>query len=421
MKLPYKICLSVGVVAVIGSAAYFPLRSYWESRNQPKYRLVEVTQGKIISEINSTGTVKPVLSIQVGSFVSGPIVQLNADFNQQVKKDDLLAKIDPRLFEAILARDEAILASAEAEWARSKALLNQAENDEKRSKSLREISKDYISDTELDRYKFNRAALEAQVDAAKASIQSAQANLLNSNANLDYTDIRSPVDGVIIDRKIEEGQTLAAQFQTPELFVVAPDLEKEIHVFASVDEADIGLIRQAQQEDQPVKFTVSAYQDELFEGVIHQIRMSATTTENVVTYPVVVSAPNLDLKLMPGMTADVSFQVGMKEDVLKIPNAALRFYPPDEKRVHPQDRKILFGEDSDRFEIKQAQGTTSSAREMVEASHNRNRHHVWIVEGKYLRAVEIVIGLTDSKFSELLSGNIIKGQKLVTDVRRRSR
>ena len=149
-----------------------------------------------------------------------------------------------------------------------------------------------------------------------------------SEANLDYTEIRSPVDGIVIDRKIDPGQTVAATFQTPELFIVAPDMRKEMHVFASVDEADIGLIRDAQESGQPVRFTVDAYPDDLFEGKIFQIRKSSTTTQNVVTYPVVVSAPNPDLKLLPGMTASISFQVARDAtNVLRIPNAALRFYP----------------------------------------------------------------------------------------------
>src|SRR5262249_35270251 len=153
-------------------------------------------------------------------------------------------------------------------------------------------------------------------------------------------EIRAPVDGVVIDRKIDPGQTLAAQFQTPELFIIAPDMKKEMYVMASVDEADIGLIRRAQESNQPVHFTVDAYPDDLFEGKIGQVRMNSTTTQNVVTYPVVVTAPNPDMKLMPGLTANISFQISEKKDTIRIPNAALRFYPKPEQ-VRPEDRLLL--------------------------------------------------------------------------------
>src|SRR5262249_52037125 len=151
--------------------------------------------------------------------------------------------------------------------------------------------------------------------------------LVFSQAQLRYTNIKAPVDGIIINRKIDPGQTLAAQFQAPELFVVAPDMRTKMYVHASVDEADIGLIHEAQRKDLPVTFTVDAYPDDLFEGMIEEIRLSSTTTQNVVTYPVIVAAPNPDLKLLPGMTASISFEVNRRADIIKIPNSALRYFP----------------------------------------------------------------------------------------------
>src|SRR5205085_6730669 len=170
----------------------------------------------------------------------------------------------------------------------------------------------------------------------------ARASLDTAEANLNYTRIISPVDGVIIDRKVDPGQTVAASFQVPEMFVVAPDMRKEMRVFASVDEADIGLIREAQQTGQPARFTVDAYPDDLFSGTIFQIRQNSTTNQNVVTYPVVVSAPNPDLKLLPGMTASISFQIAESKDAVRVPNAALRFFP-DKAQVREEDRKLLEG------------------------------------------------------------------------------
>src|SRR5206468_1886365 len=258
-------------------------------------------------------------------------------------------------------------------------------------------------------------ALEADLAVSQTQVDSAQASLDQSEANLAYTNIRAPVDGMVIERKIDPGQTMAASFQTPELFTVAPDMRKEMRVFASVDEADIGLIRAAQQNGQPVRFTVDAYPDDLFEGKIFEIRKNSTTTQNVVTYPVVVSAPNPDLKLLPGMTASISFQVGEVKDTLRIPNAALRFYPQREQ-VRQEDRKLLeSGAAAGPPEDDQAEATRS-AEDKAEQRRLRNRRHVWVVDGEFLRAVEVITGLSDSKRTEMVSGPLKDGDQLVTGI-----
>jgi HlyD family secretion protein len=398
-----------------GWAAYEPAARYWKERNRVNYLEVEVTRGRIVAVVNSTGTVKPVRSVQVGSFVSGPIESILVDFNDEVKKGDLLAKIDPRIYEAAVALNRATLATRIAEVGRVKATLQQAINDEKRSKALRAERRDFISDSEMDQYKFGRMSQEAQLAVAQTTVKQAQANLNTSEANLAYTKITAPVDGVIIDRKVDPGQTVASQFQTPELFIVAPDMRKEMRVFASVDEADIGLIRGAQEAGQPVHFTVDAYPDDLFEGKIFQIRRNSTTTQNVVTYPVLVSAPNPDLKLLPGMTASLSFQVGRSDDAPLIPNAALRFFP-EREQVRPEDRKLLEGAELPEGAEDQVEESLSAA-EKAEARRRRGRRHVWVVDGDFLKAVEVYTGLSDSKFTELISGDIRQGRKLVTGIR----
>jgi HlyD family secretion protein len=408
----------LSVVGLAGGAAYRPAVSYWKARYRITYREAEVTRGRVVAVVNSTGTVKPVRSVQVGTFVSGPIEAIHADFNDEVKKGDLLAKIDPRLYESNVARDKASLATRRAEVERVRAQLQQAKNDEARSQALRAENKGFISDAEMDQFKFNRMSLEAMLTVAETSVQQAQASLDNSLANLNYTEIRSPVDGVVIDRKIDPGQTMAAQFQTPELFIVAPDMRQEMHVFASVDEADIGLIRDAQLSGQPVRFTVDAYRDDLFEGRIFQIRKNSTTTQNVVTYPVVVSAPNPELKLLPGMTASLSFQVGERTDVLRIPNGALRFYPQREQ-VRAEDRTLLESGVSSSETEEEVAEMTRSAEEKAEIRRKRNRRHVWVVDGDYLRAVEVITGINDSKYTELVSGDLQEGHKLVTGIKPR--
>lgn len=414
MKARYAIILGVLLVGSACAAAYKPALDYWRKRNLPTWKQAETKRGRIIAVVNSTGTVKPVLSVQIGSFVSGPIKDLYVDFNQEVDKDELLATIDPRIYEASVARDEAVLATSKAEVDRAEAQLQQAINNEVRAHALLEENEDFVSDQELDQLKFNRIALEAALKVARASIDQAQANLDNSRANLGYTEIRSPVSGMIIDRKIDPGQTLAAQFQTPELFVVAPNMREKMHIYASVDEADIGLIRTAREAGRPVHFTVDAYRDDLFEGTIEEIRFSSTELQNVVTYPVIVAAENSDLKLLPGMTASISFRVDESENVIRIPNAALRFYP-DIKHVRQEDRKLLEGKNWEQ-EAEENAHVVLSAAEKAEARKQRNRRHVWVVEGELLRAIEVETGLSDSKYTELVAGELHEGQQLVTGI-----
>lgn len=414
MRFFLKLLIIVAVLVGAGWAAYKPAMSYWKQRNRPTYRTDEVAQRTITSVVNTTGEVKPVLSVLVGSFVSGPIEELHADFNDQVEKDQLLAEIDPRIYEAAVQRDRATLITRQADVERVRAQLQQAINDEKRSIALREENADFISKTEMDRFHFNRMSLEAQLKVAQATIAQAEANLENSEANLGYTKIRSPVNGIIIDRKIDPGQTLAAQFQAPELFIIAPEMDKKMHIFASVDEADIGLIRDAQEKENPVHFTVDAYPDDLFVGEIEQIRFSSTETQSVVTYPVVVAASNEDLKLLPGMTANLSFQIDEKADVICVPNAALRFYP-NAKRVREQDRALLDGADEDEFEDE----PEVSAREKAEADRKRRSRHVWVEDGEWLRAVEVTTGISDNRFTEVASDKLQVGDQLVTGIKTR--
>jgi len=414
MKARYQIIVGLLLVGGACAAAYKPAADYWKKRNQPTWKQIETKKGTIIAVVNSTGTVKPVLSVQIGSFVSGPIKELFVDFNQEVEENELLATIDDRIYQASVARDRAFLATSRAEVDRAGAQLQQAINNEARALSLQEENEDFISDQELDQLKFNRVALEAALEVAKASIDQAQANLDNSLANLGYTEIRSPVGGMIIDRKIDPGQTLAAQFQTPELFVVAPNMREKMHIYASVDEADIGLIRSAQEKGRPARFTVDAYRDDLFEGEIEEIRFSSTELQNVVTYPVIVAAPNPDLKLLPGMTASISFHVDESENVIRIPNAALRFYP-DIKYVRKEDRKLLEGKDWEK-EADAVDDAVMSADERADARKKRNTRHVWVVDGEFLEAIEVQTGLSDSKYTELVSGELQEGQKLVTGI-----
>lgn len=417
MKLLLKLAIVVAILAGGGYLAYPHAIAYWKARNKVHYRFAEVEEGEIISVVNSTGDVQPVLRVEVGSFVSGPIIDLPVDFNDEVKKGDLMAKVDPLLYQAAVDREEASWETRMADVERVKALLEQAENEFKRAERLQEKHADFISDTEMDQLRANLKSLTAQLKVADASVKQAKASLDNARTNLAYTDITAPVDGLVIDRKISPGQTMAAQFQTPQLFIIAPNMREMMYVYASVDEADIGLIREAKERDAVVEFTVDAYPDDLFTGKIAQVRLNPTSVQNVVTYPVVVEAANPDLKLLPGMTANISFQVERREKVLKVPNAALRFFPKREN-VRPEDHKLLEGGGSrvadDDDNKQESEADQRSAAEKAKAKRERSKRHVWVAEGELLKAIAVETGISDSQFTELVSGDLKKGMKLVS-------
>jgi HlyD family secretion protein len=402
------------ILAVIGgglAAAAGPMSVWWRQKFATKYLTAPISRGRVEIVVNSTGTVKAVRSVSIGAFTSGPIWDIYVDYNSQVKKGEVLARIDPKLFKAAVDRDEAALLTQKAELTRVEALLQQAKNNETRARNLRAVNKDYLSDTEMDQYKFGQLAAAAQVNLAHASVAQAEATLKNSQANLGYTEIKSPVDGIVIERKVDPGQTVAASFQTPELFIVAPDMDKHMHVFASVDEADIGLIRAAQEQGKSVKFTVDAYPGDLFEGKIYQIRKSSTTTQNVVTYPVVIETPNPSLKLFPGMTANISFEIETKENVLRLPAAALRFVPTV-AQARPEDRHYVDDTSTDASKVIQVK----SASEKADQSRNRQHRIVWVQEGDLLRAVPITLGLTENQYAEIVDGELKDGQPVVIGI-----
>lgn len=411
------------ILGVVGAAAFKPLQRIWEERNRPTFKTDKVTRGDVTSFVNATGKIKPVETIKIGSFVSGPIRDMpeEIDFNMPVKEGDLMARVDPRLIKAQADSAAATLKIREGDVQRTQAQLQLAINDEQRAKRLKQKKPDFVSQAEMDRLSFARLQLEAALDVANASVEQAQAQLDIATVNLDYTDITAPKDGIIIDRKIEPGQTIASQFQTPELFEIGVGMEDKMHIYASVDENDIGYIRQAQESNQPVTFTVNAYPDELFEGKIVQIRMSATETQSVVTYPVVVEAPNPDMKLMPNMTAEISFKIEAHADVLRVPNQALR-YLPGKQFVREEDKKILDGSSWANDDDDEDNEPDISADKRTKASKKRNERHVWVKDGEKLRAVPVVIGLADQdegRTTEIQSGDLQEGQEVVVGVEKK--
>lgn len=285
-----------------------------------EYITAPIKRATIVKSIEASGTINPVQTATVGSQVSGKITAVYVDFNSPVKKGQLLAEIDTSLFQASVDQQRANIQNARAQLAKLQATLNYDELMYKRYKNL--LKKGYVSKAEADQWEATYKADLAGIKAQKAQIREAEASYKTAESNLRYTKIISPVDGVIISKDVEVGETVASSFQTPELFSVAQDLTK-MQIETNVSEADIGNVHTGQEAD----YTIDGYPDETFKGHVNQVRLSSTTTSNVVTYTVVISVDNKDLKLKPGMTANVSIIVDKKENILTAINPALKFTP----------------------------------------------------------------------------------------------
>ena len=318
MKKAILVTLLVGTG--IAAYGYYGLRTV---EFVPDVTTVNVTEGDIVDTVGATGALEAVTTVQVGSQVSGIIQELLVDFNSIVREGDVIMRLDPSLFETQLAQARANLARAEAEVERLRVAVEDAETQLARAEGL--AARALISDTELDAARVAVRSAEAQLKSAEAQVTQAEASLSQNEVNLEHTVIRAPIDGIVTSRLVDVGQTVAASFQAPELFVIAADLTK-MRVIANIDESDIGRIR----PNQRVTFTVDAYPTEEFEGSVTQIRLEPIVTQNVVTYATVIDAPNPDLKLKPGMTATITLEIARRENVLRIPNAALRFRPSPE-------------------------------------------------------------------------------------------
>lgn len=287
-----------------------------------KYVTKEVTRDTITQYVEASGTIKPINTIAVGTQVSGTVAKIYVDYNSQVKKGQLLAELDPSLFQSNVDQSSAKLSNAQAAYAKAQAALAYKKNNYQRYKHLYE--KNYVSRDDVELARSNYLAAEADVAATRAEMSASQAALTNNLTNLGYSKITSPVDGTVISRAVDVGQTVAASFNTPTLFEVAQDLTK-MQIETSVSEADIGRIKVGQSAE----YTLDGYQDKKFEGTVTQVRLASTTTNNVVTYTVIVSVDNTDGFAIPGMSANVSIITGQAKDVLVVDNKALKFSPAD--------------------------------------------------------------------------------------------
>ncbi|WP_242104663.1 MULTISPECIES: efflux RND transporter periplasmic adaptor subunit [unclassified Lysobacter] len=317
-----RFALALAAVAVVTAGLW-----WWSKRDgaaaEGQYRTARVERGDIRVAISSTGTLSAISTVTVGSQISGQVTEVRVDFNTPVKKGEVLARIDPSTYEAQIAQGSAQIAAAQATLRQAQATLRNADLDYRRKAGLG--SQQLVSKADVDLARAARDQAQAQVNSAQAQIRQQTAATQGTQLNLERTVIRSPVDGVVLTRTIEPGQTVAASLQAPELFTIAEDLAK-MKIELAVDESDIGQIKQGQA----VSFTADAFPDRRFRGVVDQVRLSATTTNNVVTYPVVVTVDNSDGTLLPGLTVNAEIEVSKRSNVLKVANAALRYKPADD-------------------------------------------------------------------------------------------
>ncbi|MBQ8848099.1 MAG: efflux RND transporter periplasmic adaptor subunit [Candidatus Gastranaerophilales bacterium] len=338
MKKRYII---IAIVALIAIFSVFLISK--KAKNQ--YITKDLKKDTIIQYVEASGTIKPINTIAVGTQVSGTVQKIYVDYNSVVKKGDLLAELDPSLFQANVDQSSAKLRNAKASYSRAKATLNYKKNNYQRYKHLYE--KNYVSRDDVELAQANYLQAKAEVDSAQAEVSAASASLENNMTNLRYSKITSPVDGTVISRAVDVGQTVAASFNTPTLFEVAKDLTK-MQIETSVSEADIGKIKTGQK----AQYTLDGYQDKKFEGEVTQVRLASTTTNNVVTYTVIISVDNSEGFVIPGMSANVSIVVGEARDVLCVENRALKFTPEDNtKKYEKQGIWVLTKTGPKRYDI----------------------------------------------------------------------
>lgn len=357
-----KKTLVIVAVAAIAALAVW-LLSGGKKEEKITFDTAAVAPANIMNSITATGTIEPVTSVTVGTQVSGIVSKLFVDYNSVVKKGQVIAELDKTNLMSQLNTAKTQLATAQSQ-------LNYQTANYKRYKTL--FEKGLVAADDFDNAKLSYTQAKEQVVSAKEEVQRAQ-------TNLGYATITSPIDGVVLSKSVEEGQTVAASFSTPELFTIAQDLTN-MQVVANVDEADIGDVKEGER----VSFTVDAYPDDTFEGEVKQVRQEATTSNNVVTYEVVISAPNADLKLKPGLTANVTIYTAERKGVLSVPSKALRFTPQKE---------------------------TVGKMKIVDAANAKNK--VWTIEGNSIVAHRVNIGMTDGTNTQIVGG-IAEGTKVVT-------
>jgi HlyD family secretion protein len=368
------------ILGGLGAGGYYAYQQYLAVPEEISYTTAQVTRGAVIRTVSATGTVEPLVKVLVGSQVSGAIEKIYVDFNDEVKAGDILAEIDRDRFNAIREQRAAAVAVAQARVEEAEARLQTAQLERERIEKA--FQRNVASEFELDTRKAEESASLAAVNAAKAQLQSAEADLRQADVDLEKTIIRSPIDGIVISREVDEGQTVAASLQAPELFVIGNDL-RQMRVNAAVSETDIGKVR----ENMEAEFRVDTYRNRNFRGIVTEVRYAETVVDNVVTYTTLIDVSNPDLALRPGMTATILFEVEKVEDVLIVPNTALRFDPQAEK-------------------VETGWNRTPVGRPM--------QPRVFVQSGEQIREINVELGLNNGKVTEVRSTELNPGDQVVT-------
>jgi HlyD family secretion protein len=420
-----RIVVGLLLTAVVGVG----VRAYYGSKDahQPKLTTARVTRGPIADTVSATGTLQAVTTVTVGTQVSGTISSLGADFNSVVKKGQVIARLDPSLFLAQLEQAKATLSKVSADVENARVQVADAERKFARAKEL--ADRQLIPRSDFDVAQVAVETEKAQLKSAQAQLLQAQAALNQMQVNLDHTIITAPIDGIVIERSVDVGQTVAASLQSPTVFRIAADLTK-MQVNASVDESDIGKVRPGQH----VTFSVDAYPGEQFSGTVTQVRLQPTVVQNVTTYSVILDVPNRDLKLKPGMTANVGIETARRDDVVRVPNAALRFRPT-------ADTFAALGQETPKSEGG-APGSNEAAVSPTRESESpngaraakRDDHattidamfgpyvpvetsgRVWVSSNGRLRSIPMELGLSDGQTTEVVRGDLQPGSEVVTNV-----
>jgi HlyD family secretion protein len=420
--------LIVGILLV--ASAGIGVRAYIASRESdaPKVATALVTRGAVADVVAATGTVQAVTTVQVGTQVSGTVAWLGADFNSIVHKGQVIAKLDPSLFEAQVEQARANQTKAAADLDNAQVKVADAQQKYQRAKDL--SAKQLIAQSDLDAAKVALDLAEATVRSIRAQLVQAQAAVNQAQLNLDHTIITAPIDGIVIGRSVDAGQTVAASFSSPTVFSIAADLT-DMQVSASIDESDIGRIRPAQR----VTFQVDAYPNERFSGKVSQVRLQPTVVQNVTTYSVIIDVPNAALKLKPGMTANVTIEIAARENVVRVPNAALRFRPtaamftalgqtaPADRAQIQNVRGVRLQADQDQIRLKpdptaatrDAKATTIDAL-FGPLTEVQTDGRVWTYENNQLKPVPVRLGISDGQTTELIRGDLQPDTPVVTNV-----
>lgn len=383
------------VILLIAALSGFFL---YNRKPEISYKTARIERGTVISNVTATGNLSAVTTVQVGTQVSGTIQKLYVDYNSRVKKGQAIAEIDPSLFNASVEQSQGNFLSAEANLQKARTTLIDAERTHNRNKKM--LTDGIISQGDFDSAETAWQSALAAVKAAEGSVAQTRGALMQSQTNLRYSIIRSPVDGVVISRAIDVGQTVAASFQTPTLFTIAQDLTK-MQIEVSVDEADISRI----VHNQKATFTVDSYPEQSFKGRVVQIRSAPIITQNVVTYIVVVNVDNNDLKLKPGMTANVSVEVARRDDVLKLPLSALRF-KPKLKGDEPKEKRQAGGIPG---------GAAREAGGKPGGRKGNGGQQVYILKENKPVAVPVKTGIANNSAIELVESALKEGDEVITE------